>query len=131
MDLPSAANKIISQLKDLNISTAKVPLKLDEIADAVAQPLYERVKQLEEEIHGNTYRDFIRQEVQRHNDLVLDRKINDSVKLFQNKLNHLEQRVAELEHGHGRPYPQVVSADTEYDADNAATNEGNEPNQTQ
>jgi serine protease inhibitor len=131
MDLPLAANKIITQLKDLNISTAEIPTKLDEIASAVVQPFHERIEKLEEEIHGNNYRDFIRQEVQNHNDIILDRKIQEISTLFQNELNRLEQRITAVERWHKQSDTSDtpdIPADIENDADDASTDSGNDTN---
>jgi hypothetical protein len=113
MDLPSAADKLVDQLKKLNVSTAEIPIKLNKIADAIIQPMDERIGQLEAEIHGNAYRDFIRQEVQNHNDRVLDHKIHELSTQFQTGLQCLEARIAAIEHWHSQANLQDNPVETE------------------
>jgi tetrahydromethanopterin S-methyltransferase subunit B len=126
MDLPSASNKIINQLKELNSSTAQIPTKLDGIAIAINQPLHERIDRLEAEIYGNNYRDFIREEVQKHNDLVLEQKIKDLSNQFSAALRSLEQRITALENWAGQSEVYDVSEASEPGIDDTVTDSGDE-----
>jgi exonuclease VII large subunit len=93
MDLPSAADSIVSSLNEIKQSLAETLEKLDGVTHTTAHPLYERLERLEAEIRGNSYRDFIRQEVQNHNDQVLDQKISKISTEFQHEIERLEQRI--------------------------------------
>jgi uncharacterized protein YukE len=126
MDLPSAADSIINILTELKTSTANIPEKLDGIANTVFQPLYEKVNQLETEIRGNDYLDFIRQEVQSYHDLVLDQKIREISTHFNAELEQLKKRCNNLEN---LPDPSYVRAELQTEGqgvEDTVSNPGNE-----
>jgi uncharacterized protein YukE len=97
MDLPSAADNITQHLETLNTTMSKISETVTELVNPTHQSLQGKINQLRAEIRGNAFKDYIRQEVQTHNDQILAQKINEVVDQFSCSLKELSDRIAVCE----------------------------------
>lgn len=113
MDLPSAADQIVTHLKTLNETTAQIAKTLSNHTNPDDSVPSERMNQLESEIRSNALRDYIRQEVQNHHDQVLAQEINQALGQFSAELNQLQQQIDAVEQRLGKPDVQQEASGVE------------------